>query len=388
MNIAIYTTGDFPYGGAPESFVRQMALGLHENNMNVEVIRWRGDKYQRENDLPIERVNYLFKKPFSREIIKIFELICLILFVPFSLAKRRFFKNEKVILLYGFEYAYIVLPFIFWSKIFGLRCYRIITDFYPNETIVPVWWKNPKLLLYNLQFKVVDKYLDGVIVLSRYLQNKCQDNGVDKENILLIPHLIDVGEKKIKLLLNQDKILIGFCGTPTIENGILDLCKAFISLSQKHTNAQLIIIGKVSEKVFIELNKIDFKKYDIQLLGFLNKETLEVELATCSILVNPRKKGIWADAGFPTKLGEYFATNKPVVATKVGDLAYYFKDKHELVFAEPDNPKSLSKSIAWLIENNQSAKLIADNGYYWAKINLDYRSNTNKIIAFLKQRIN
>ena len=59
MNIAIYTTGDFPYGGAPESFVRQMALGLHENNMNVEVIRWRGDKYQRENDLPIERVNYL-----------------------------------------------------------------------------------------------------------------------------------------------------------------------------------------------------------------------------------------------------------------------------------------------------------------------------------------
>ena len=41
-NILIYTTSDFPNGGAAENFVRQMAIGLSENNANVSIVRLKG----------------------------------------------------------------------------------------------------------------------------------------------------------------------------------------------------------------------------------------------------------------------------------------------------------------------------------------------------------
>ena len=55
MNIAIYTSGYFPYGGgAAENFVRQKATGLYKNNVQVEVIRLRADRYSRKNDTPVK----------------------------------------------------------------------------------------------------------------------------------------------------------------------------------------------------------------------------------------------------------------------------------------------------------------------------------------------
>ena len=210
MNIAIYTSGDFPYGGAAENLVRQMVLGLYKNGVQVEVIRLRGVRYSRENDTPVKRSNYLFNKPFTNEILKFFELFCLIFFMPVSLLYRKIYKKDQIVLLYGIEYSYLVIPIIFWSKIFKIKCYRIITESYLRKTLVPVWWKWPKYFFYIMQYKHFDKYLNGVIVLSRYLYELCLKNRVKKENILLIPHFIDLDLKNKRIPTNDVEYIICF----------------------------------------------------------------------------------------------------------------------------------------------------------------------------------
>lgn len=386
MNIAIFTTGDFPYGGAAESFVRQIALGLSKNNVQVEVIRFKGDRYLKKNNTPIKRSNFLFNKPFSNEFLKAIEVISLICFIPFSLAYRKFNKKNQIILLYGFNYAYYLSLFILCSKILRLKCYRILDDFAKKETIAPVWWKKPRIFFYNIQVKYINKYFDGIIVLSKFLYQLCIDSKVKKENLILIPHFIDFNISYNSNNKNT-KYVIGFCGTPSVDNGILDLIKAFEILIKKYPKIELLIIGAISSDVQIIIRETTDVKFGIRFAGFLSKEEIEKEFADCSILVNPRRESVWADAGFPTKIGEYFATKKPVVATEVGDLAYYFEDMKELVFAEPNNPKSLTKAIDYLLNNKEKSKAIGLNGYEWAKQNLEYISNCKKLINFIKKQI-
>ncbi len=100
-------------------------------------------------------------------------------------------------------------------------------------------------------------------------------------------------------------------------------------------------------------------------------------------MVNPRISGIHADSGFPTKIGEYFAAKKPVVATKVGDLQFYFKNEHELIFAEPNDPKSIASGIRKLIEHPEMANKISANCYEWAINNLDYIENSRRLLKFV-----
>lgn len=386
MNIVILTSGDFPYGGAPEALVRNLALGLNEISVNVEVVRLRGQRYKHSNDTNIKVTNYLFKKPFNLEFLKFIELILIISYIPFFVLNRKFIKKDDVILLYGIEYGYQIIPFIIFSKLVSIKCVRFITDSYRASTIMPVWWKSPKLYFYNLQITKFDKCLDGVIVLSKFLYDRSLKYGVKNSNLLLIPHFIEIKKNPDDIKINNNN-LIGFCGTVNVENGVLDLIKAFEIIRLNHSDAKLLIIGEVSADMKKKIQEMGIDMKNITFTGQLDKKNVEINLLKCSILVNPRQNGEWAEAGFPTKLGEYFAIKKPVVTTKTGDLKSYFTDKKELVFAEPNNPESLANAIEFIINNPEISSKIAENGYNWAVVNLDYKNNAYKLLNFINESI-
>ena len=232
-----------------------------------------------------------------------------------------------------------------------------------------------------MQNKYIDRYYDGILVLSNFLYNYCIKNGVKKEKIILIKHFIDLGV--LKDLNTSNRIKIGFCGDPAIKNGIIDLIRAFDIIGKKYPQSEFLVIGKMSFEL-MGLIKADTNSLSrINFTGQLNANDVKTELETCSILINPRPSSIWAEAGFPTKIGEYFATKKPVISTRVGDLAKDLIDKKEIVFAEPNCPQSLAEAVFYLIENPSEGKQIGINGYTWAKMNLEYVQNAKKLLDFV-----
>lgn len=384
MRITILTTADFPYGYGGESFIRQMALGLYSANRDVEVVRYWGDKRGNKNDTPIIRSEYLFRKPFNGNLLKFFDLLIKIVYIPFFLAKRKQKNKDHFILLFGVDYAYFLIPFIFWSKLFGVKVFRIIADYYTiQETSYKGWLQLPKVFFLNLQFRFFDKYLNGIVVFSSFLKKLVLKSGVKENRVLLLPHFIDLQNQE-SINEMSDCIRIGFCGQPNLKNGIIELVKAYLIIISQKSNVELLIIGKISPSIKQMIEELkNGTNASIHYTGQLLKNDVVKHLAKCHILVNPRKASIWADSGFPTKLGDYFAAKKPVVATKLGDLSTYFTDKKELVFAEPDNPESIASGITFLIDNPADASCIGKNGYDWACQNLDYVKNANKLIEFI-----
>jgi len=386
MNIFIYTTSDYPNGGAAENFVRQMAVGLNEAGAKIRVVRLRGRIYGGKNDTCISCTNLLFKKRPQNELLKAFELISIILLSPISVIINKFTFKTQVIILYGVEYSYLCIPFHLISKLLNIKIYRIITDYYDTNSIVPVWWKRAKLFFYKTQFKYIDKKFNGLIVLSNYLKELAGKNGAAIEKILLIPHFIDL-QNTMQKIQNYDhtKNIIGFCGTPSISNGIIDLIKAFIIVNKTFKDTELLIIGGLTKEVksIIDENFTDSEKQNITFTGFLNKEDVKTQLNRCTILVNPRKKGRIAEAGFPTKLGEYFSTKRPVVATAVGDLKRYFKNKEELILVAPDSPLELANGIALLLSDKSLSNKIGQNGFVWANANIEFRKSAGILLNFI-----
>ena len=382
--ITILTASNFPLGGAGASFVRLMSLGLLNNNAEVEVVRYWGNRFSNE-DKEIKSSNYLFKTPFKNEFLKIFEVLSQILYIPFFLAYRKFVKKDSVLILYCIERAYFVLPTIIFCKIFKIKCYRIIAEIWPNYMEAKYWWRIPNILFYNLQLRYVDKYLDGIVVFSKYLLQICINNGVKDKDLILIPHFIDL---KISRVLSPTSKLfrIGFAGNPSIENGIIDLLKAFDFLIKENSpDFELLIVGNVSPEVNIVIKDNNLKHKNIIFTGLINNNEVQAKLLTCSVLINPRRKGILADSGFPTKIGEYFATKKPVISTKVGDLENYFENKKELIFSEPNKPNSIADAILYVYNNTDLCEKIGEKGYNWALKNLNYTKNGEKLMNFIKR---
>ena len=382
--ISILTASDFPYGGAAENLVRQLALGIYENDVKVEVIRYRGSRYGSQNDTPISCSNYLFNKPRKGDLFNILEQIAIFILTPFLLAYRKFKKHDEHIVLYGLEFSPIIRPIRFWTKLLGIKCYRFITDYYDDKVIASVWWKNIKHVFYRKQFQVIDPRLDGLFVVSHFLYEFCLQNGIPEEKIVLVPHFIDT-ELREKVANQKDKkFTITYSGTLRRENGIYDLLEAFRLLLQQDKDLKLKLMGEVDEELQKMLDSEAYKHLPIEATGFLQKNDILNEMLSSSVLVNPRISGRLADAGFPTKMGEYLSTKIPVVSTKVGDLPRYLEHKKNIIFAEANDPESLAQSILYVKEHEQECIKIAENGYQWANEQLNYIKNSKKVIEFIQ----
>ncbi|MBN1213877.1 MAG: glycosyltransferase [Candidatus Lokiarchaeota archaeon] len=387
QKISILTSTDFPYGLAAENTVRQIALGLKYLNKLEKVILFRGQQKKQNNDLDISCDYILFKKRPKNELIKFLEIFLLFIFSPIYIIKLKLKSNTKYLLVYGIDYPYYLIPLIIFCKVFKIKIIRIVTDFYTKKSLCPFWWKIPKYNLYKLQFKYFDRFFNGILCFSNYLKNLMIINKVEEGKILVIPQFLDT---KIKIpqtkIFTNNKIKIGYAGTLSESNGIYDLMIAFENILISYPNVELNLIGFIDSKMNFYLNNLSCStRNKINVYGQLKwNEVLDI-LGKFDILINPRKSSHTAEAGFPTKLGEYFLTKRPVVATEVGDFKLYFENKIHLILVKPDKPDSLMEGIRFLIENPYAAIEIGIYGYKWAKDNLDYINNSRKLVEFLKK---
>ena len=381
QRIVILTSSDFPYHGAAENFVRLMALGLQKNGVDLEIIRYWGNIYHYPNDTPIKLSNYLFVKPIKNEFFKFFELAAKIIYLPWFVFYSKCIKNRNAILVYGLDSASFLLPALIWCKIFNLKIYRVITEVYPTYTYVTSWWRVPDVFFRKWQNKYFDRFFTGIVVLSTSLRDMLLAFHVDSSNILLIPHFIQMD---VKFKKKTDHIFrIGFCGSPIIDNGIIDLIDAFLIVSKLIPDAELLIIGEITLDVKKIINKKIHDNIKIVITGRVNPVRVREYLAVCSVLVNPRISGVSADTGFPTKVGEYFATQKPVINTFCGDISLYLNDKKEIFFSNPNSSFSLAEVIIFVYENEELSNRVGIAGYKWALKNLEYIQNAKKLFSFI-----
>jgi len=168
----------------------------------------------------------------------------------------------------------------------------------------------------------------------------------------------------------------------------LDLFKAVSLLQNEGISVNLLVIGDSTfGKSLIPALRDQCRslkiKEKVEFTGLVDSSMVRKHLSECRLLAITRPSTIQTMAGFPTKLGEYFATTRPILSTNFGDIERYFENGIDLVIADAGNPASIASKIKWMLQNSEAMDLISRTGYDKAKELLDYETAIKRIIEFI-----
>jgi glycosyltransferase involved in cell wall biosynthesis len=342
----------------------------------------------------------------------------------FEYNEYRFHKNYNYprqlrVHYFGFPYFIRILRFLKWDKglnnvlIENLRyllknkrydygwislgCSAEIVNLIHKSGIKIVQEINefPRLMMKEGDFQIylkkicplIDILFPMTLALKSYLEKFLRQDAKS----VLIPMTIDLNRfKDIGIIKNDKKFIIMYVGLMNKKkDGVDILLRSFSKLSAKIPNAELILIGPKSPEddfnelqLFVNLNHLGNK---VIFTGPKNRDEIPQLLMGADCLVLARPESVQADYGFPTKLGEYLATKKPVVVTAVGEIPFYLKDNVSAFMARPDDADHFAEKLYTAYSDPSFAAQVGMNGYEVAKENFDSKILADKILENLEQ---
>jgi glycosyltransferase involved in cell wall biosynthesis len=176
--------------------------------------------------------------------------------------------------------------------------------------------------------------------------------GADPDRILVVPNGVDLGLIDAARAAAGDVVdhVVGWVGSFGPWHGADLLVRALLHLPE---HVSLLMIGDGSgrsgcQSLAREL-RVDPR---VEWTGTLEHDTALQRLASCAVVVSPqRDTGDRPFFGSPTKLFEYMALGRPIVATRAGAVADLIEDGHTGVLVPQDDPVALAAGIEWAISH-------------------------------------
>jgi glycosyltransferase involved in cell wall biosynthesis len=195
-----------------------------------------------------------------------------------------------------------------------------------------------------------------VTVVSEPMRRMAIDAGAAAERVIIVPNGVDVERFSPNVPWHpirtqrqwEETVIVGFVGTFDQWHGADVLAHAFAIVSARVPHVRAIFVGdgamfghvvEIIERVGLA-DRVAF-------VGRVPHAEVPAYLSACDILAvptipNPDGTEFF---GSPTKLFEYMAMGKAIVASPLGQVRDIISDGENGIWCEPGNPTSLAESI-------------------------------------------
>jgi glycosyltransferase involved in cell wall biosynthesis len=281
------------------------------------------------------------------------------------------------------------------SRLLGLP---FVLEFNSSELWKGQYWGGLRLngaaaLVERINLRAADR----VIVVSEVLREDLVRKGVSGNKVVVNPNAVDptrfrpdAGGARVREELGLDAaIVVGFSGTFGAWHGIATLAQTLPRVLTERPGVRWLLIGDGPLRSLIDdmVEKNGLSQRVIR-PGMLPHAEVPAYLAACDILVSPH--GRQADGGeffgSPTKLFEYMATGRPIVASAVGQIADVLSNEHSALLVPPDDAEALKRAVVRLVDDaclrsrlGRTARETAETGHTW-------RQNAERVLKCLEAR--
>ena len=228
------------------------------------------------------------------------------------------------------------------------------------------------------------RYADGMIVLSEALRKRAVALGVPDEKIRTIIPGVDLervrpGDRaaaRQALGIPQDRFLYGYAGKIFPRDAAL-LMEAHGKVAAQVPDATVVLIGHSNYR-----GGEGRPSAVITTGGGLSYSTVLQWFAACDVMLLPLADSVANRGRWPSKVAEYMAAERAVVATAVGDVTRLFTDGRAGVLTAPD-ASSFAEGILRLYGDSKR-EAMGRTGRAIAREQLQWSTQADRIQDFLE----
>jgi glycosyltransferase involved in cell wall biosynthesis len=308
--------------------------------------------------------------------------------VSFGLAALCAARGSRADLIYQRHTAFNVSGAVL-SRALGLP---LLLEFNSSEVWKGRYWGG---LRFERAAQLVERInlraADRVIVVSRVLRDELIARGVPAGKIVLNPNAVDtavfrpdVGGQRIRAQLGaHSDIVIGFSGTFGAWHGIPTLAATLMPVLEARPTARWLLLGDGPLRPLIDQVLADSPLANrVARVGMRPRAEMPEYLAACDVLVSPHGKQ--ADGGeffgSPTKLYEYMASGRPIVASHLGQIAEVLTDGESALLVAPDDPEALTRAIVRLVDDSRLRERLGVRARAAAEAKHTWRENAERVL--------
>jgi len=394
MAIVVLTEAPFPFGLGATSRILSYSRGFVESGRSVSVfvLRPTASAFPGPPDTPLrgsyEGISYvhcsgrLTKPPGTlRRYYAAFR--GLLASVPLLWRLRTAHRLECFILVSNS--ALDILFFFVMSRLLRVRYVQEKSEF-PFVT-------QRRSLLGRLYAHIYTTYLyrafDGLFVMTSALYEYFAPRLRGDAKLIVVPMTVEVDRfSQSPETGTEREAYVAYCGDMSGDkDGVDTLIEAFAVVAARYPDLRLYLVGDSSQPS--EYQKLQSLVAELGLAqrvvftGRLARELIPRILSRATVLALARPSTLQSKGGFPTKLGEYLSTGRPVVVTRVGELDQHLEDGTDVFFAEPDSHVAFAEKLDYVLSHLGLAEEVGRAGQEVARTTFDYKAQSTRLLDFI-----
>jgi glycosyltransferase involved in cell wall biosynthesis len=359
-----------PFPGDPRP--RRAAEVFARAGMKVEAICLMGEEGQKRDtfmEIEIDRIG--IKKIRNSKTWYVFQY-CLFILIAFAkLAARSLTRRYHVVHIHNMPDVLVLAALV--PKLLGAKVILDLHDPMPElmMTIFNLRRESLGVRLMAWLEKWSIARADAVLTVNRACERLFVSRGCSASKVSVVMNSPD--EKIFKYSPAQitkrhsdganAPFVIMYHGTLEDRNGVDIAVEALGKVLQFVPAAELRIYGHRTpflEQVMSTVSDKGLEKA-VQYLGPRRLEQLTEAIAECDVGVIPNKRSIFTEINTPTRIFEYLALGKPVVAPRAPGIQDYFSED-SLVFFDLGEVHDLAMKLTWVALNQKEALEVASRG--------------------------
>lgn len=274
-----------------------------------------------------------------------------------------------------------------------LRC-PLILEYNGSEVWVARNWSTP-LTFERLADRIERANLqsaDLVVVVSRALRDEVVARGVPPERVLVNPNAVDperyhpgINGGPIRRRLGLEaKLVIGFIGTFGPWHGAEVLARAVRPVTARLPQAHFLFIGDGSTMPKVQaIAAAEGVGARVTFTGLVPQEEAPAYLAACDILVSPHVRNPDGSPffGSPTKLFEYMAMGRGIVASDLDQIGEVLSHGKTAWLVPPGDASALAQGIGTLAEDPGLRRALGEAARAEAVSHHTWRAHVERLLA-------
>jgi glycosyltransferase involved in cell wall biosynthesis len=204
---------------------------------------------------------------------------------------------------------------------------------------------------------------DQVVAVSSPAAESARERGAVESRLIVVPNGVDVETIDAFVAPFKNSPLtstrIGWIGTFGPWHGAEVLIQALALLDH---DIELLLIGDGTLRPDCELLAVELGVAErIEWTGSLPHASAVARLAQCDVLASPHTPLLGQEFfGSPTKIFEYMAIGRPIVASALGQIAEVLEDGRTAKLVTPGDPQALATGIAEVMRLPDRGRALGD----------------------------